>query len=86
MMKSLATCPSGKDFPSAISSKYAVNDVLVMEVSLAMLEVHRYKERFQKELATYRRLAERNITRLKRFQFPQMVDYDDVHNKNIRLR
>ena len=45
-----------------------------------ILKVHRYKERFQKELATYRRLAERNITRLKGFQLPQMVDYDEELN------
>ena len=123
IIKSLATCPNAKDFPSAISSKYAVNDVLVTKVSLAMLDVpvellkrrdafcdahdvviqieapdwgldaylwrtdsetilkvHRYRERFQKELATYRRLAERSITRLKGFQFPQMVDYDEELN------
>ena len=45
--------------------------------SETILKVYRYKERFQKELATYRRLAERSITRLKGFQFPQLVDYDE---------
>lgn len=95
--KSEATCPSAKDFPSTINSKYAVNEVRAPEVSLAMFEtpfeildrrntdcsshnvviqfdepdwgldaylwrtstetvvkVHRYHDRFQKELAAYR--------------------------------
>ena len=42
-----------------------------------VVKVHRYHERFQKELATYRRLAERKIVRLKGFEFPQLVNYDE---------
>ena len=41
------------------------------------MKVHRYHERFHKELATYRRLAERKIVRLKGFEFPQLVNYDE---------
>lgn len=120
IIKSEATCPNAKDFPSTINSKYAVNEVRVTEVSVAMFEipfkildrrntycsrhnvviqfdepdwgldaylwrtntetivkVHWYHDRFQKELATYQRLVERKIARLKGFEFPQLVDYDE---------
>lgn len=42
-----------------------------------VVKVHRYHDRFEKELAAYHRLAERKITRLKGFEFPQLVDYDE---------
>lgn len=41
-----------------------------------IVKVHRYEERFQTELAAYNRLAERRVVRLKGFEFPQLVDYD----------
>jgi hypothetical protein len=39
IIKSAATCPTERDFPSAISSKCAVNEVRATEVSLAMFEI-----------------------------------------------
>jgi hypothetical protein len=39
--------------------------------------VHRYQERFQKELAAYQRLGERKLVRLKGFEFPQHIDCDE---------
>ncbi|MEZ6034375.1 MAG: hypothetical protein R3C17_14870 [Planctomycetaceae bacterium] len=42
-----------------------------------VVKIHRYHERCQKELATYQRLAERKIVRLKGFAFPQLVKYDE---------
>lgn len=38
-----------------------------------IIKVHRYKERFRRELEAYQRLQERGIERLKGFRFPQLV-------------
>lgn len=42
-----------------------------------IIKVHRYSERFQRELAAYRRLHERRVERLKGFRFPQLLHYDE---------
>ena len=41
-----------------------------------MLKVHRHEYTFPPELAAYNRLAERRVTRIQGFRFPQLLDYD----------
>ena len=42
-----------------------------------IMKVHRYEERFRRELEAYQRLLERGMVRLKGFRFPQLIHYDE---------
>ncbi|MBI1313664.1 hypothetical protein GC176_20420 [bacterium] len=66
----------GEHIPSNGEFWWGLDAFLWQTASDSILKVHRYKDRFAKELAAYQRLADRHIVRLQGFRFPQLLDYD----------
>ena len=42
-----------------------------------ILKVHRYEDRFRREMAAYDRLTERGLKRLQGFRIPELTQYDE---------
>ena len=56
---------------------WGLDAYLWQSTNYQIIKVHRYKDRFHRELGTYQRLQDRGIERLKGFRIPQLLHYDE---------